>query len=69
MKTVENECCGCSSMGLPCQGSSCSNRHVIKLYCDKCEEEVETLYYGSISGKELCADCALDELEKVESEE
>lgn len=66
MKEVTDECCGCTSMGLPCMGSSCPNRHVVRLYCDKCDEEVDVLYYGSTSGKELCAECALAELEKVE---
>lgn len=66
MREVTNECVGCTSIGLPCMGSSCRNRNVVRYYCDECEEEVDTLYYGSTSGKELCAECALNELEKVE---
>lgn len=68
MREVTDECVGCTTDGLPCMGDSCPNRHVTRLYCDKCDEEVDTLYYGSASGKELCAECALAELEKVEAE-
>lgn len=66
MREVTDECCGCAVPAYPCLGSSCPNRHVVRFYCDKCDEEVDTLYYGSVSGKELCVECALAELEKVE---
>lgn len=35
--------------------------------CDKCHAEVDELYYGA-GGKQLCSDCALEELEKVRVE-
>lgn len=66
MRKVTDECCGCATGGYPCLGSCCPNRNVVRLYCDECGEEVDTLYYGNISSKELCAECALKELEEVE---
>ena len=44
MITYENECCGCAVPAYPCMGSTCPNRNVPYLYCDKCKEEVEKLY-------------------------
>lgn len=63
MVTYENECCGCAVPAYPCMGNSCPNRHVKHLYCDKCKDDVETLY--EVDGKELCADCALESFEKI----
>lgn len=63
-----NECCDCATENYPCLGNSCPNHHVLHVVCDKCHAEVEELYYG-LSGDELCADCALEELEKVRVEE
>lgn len=65
MIRIENDCCGCAVPAYPCLGDSCPLRHQKHYYCDSCGDEVQELYYG-ISGKELCADCALKELEKVE---
>ena len=65
MIRVENDCCGCAVPAYPCLGDSCPLRHQKHYYCDSCGDEVEELYYG-ISGKELCDDCALGELEVVE---
>lgn len=54
MISVENECVGCTSMGLPCLGAACPNRNVTRYYCDKCGEEImEEDYYE----EELCPDC------------
>lgn len=61
----ENRCQECNSALYPCVGDSCELRHYRALYCDKCKDEVEKLYIG-LSGRELCADCALKELEVVE---
>ena len=61
MVRYENECVDC---GLPCMGDRCPNRHVKRLYCDRCEDEVDTLYI--VDGEELCDRCALDALEKIE---
>lgn len=35
----ENECVGCSSLGLPCYGATCPNRNVPHIQCDKCHTE------------------------------
>ena len=63
-----DECCDCATDGYPCIGKDCQNLHVQHMECDKCHAEVEELYYGA-GGKQLCADFALNELEKVEVEE
>lgn len=63
MITYENECVGCpKEMG--CLGDSCPNRNVPRLYCDNCKDEVDALYYWD--GQELCIDCIIKDLEKVE---
>lgn len=58
----ENECVDC---GLPCLGSSCPNRNVIRIYCDKCGEEGKIYHYD---GEHLCIDCIEEALEEVEPE-
>ena len=62
MKEITNECVGCD---LPCMGSSCPNRNVVRLYCDKCKEEAVLYDYN---GQELCIDCIEKTLDKVEIE-
>lgn len=66
MKKTENECVGCTNVGLYCLGSSCPNRNVIRFYCDKCGDET-TLY--NYYGEELCQECLLSEFEIVEGSE
>lgn len=63
MRVKENECVGCKSLGLPCMGSSCPNMNVVRYYCDECDEEADLYYYD---GQELCIDCIIKQLEKVE---
>lgn len=58
----ENECVDC---GLPCLGSSCPNRNVIRIYCDKCGDEGKIYHYD---GEHLCIRCIEETLEEVESE-
>ena len=65
MITYEDECVGCSA-GLGCMGSACPNRNVPHLYCDKCKEEVDNLY--EYEGEQVCVDCILESLDKVEIE-
>lgn len=60
MKSIENECVDCD---LPCLGDACKYTHVTHYYCDECQEEAELYYF---EGEELCANCILDRLEKVE---
>ena len=62
----EDQCVGCTSMGLPCQGSSCKNRNVPIWYCDECGDEGVDLY--EVDGKEVCEYCALQMLPKVHTE-
>lgn len=59
MKKYENECVDC---GLPCMGSACPNRNVLRFYCDECGEEEELYNYD---GRELCIECIKKDLEKV----
>lgn len=61
----ENRCCDCAAPAYPCLGDSCSLRHYRVLICDSCGDEVDKLYI-SVSGRELCSDCALEELEVIE---
>lgn len=68
MRTVTNECVGCTSMGLPCIGSSCRNRNVTRYYCDRCKEEFEPEKLYQYFGEEVCAECILKDFEKVEVE-
>ena len=67
MIRISNECCGCATDSYPCLGESCSNRHVTRMYCDKCGKEVE--YLREYDGEQWCDDCILDEFDFVELEE
>ena len=62
MIRYENQCVNC---GFLCRYEACRYYKVRVLECDCCREEADKLYIG-ISGKELCAECALEELEVVE---
>lgn len=64
MIAYENECCGCATESYTCLGSSCPNRNVNHLYCDKCKDDVEKLY--EFEGEELCLYCIEKRLEVVE---
>ena len=58
-----DECVGCpTEMG--CMGSACPNRNVKHYICDDCKDEVEELY--EYEGEELCLDCVVKRLTKVE---
>ena len=63
MKKIENECVGCTEIGLPCLGIACPKRNVPHWYCDECGEEEELYHYD---GRELCIECIKNLLEKVE---
>ncbi len=60
MKEIFNECVGCDR---PCMGNHCPNRNVVRHFCDQCNEETDLYYY---EGEELCIDCIVSRLEKVE---
>lgn len=58
MRVVENECVGCSDMGLPCIGEYCPNRHVVRYYCDFCDKEITgNKEPQEFDGKHYCSDC------------
>lgn len=59
MQRIENECVQC---GFPCKGNDCPNRNVRRYYCDRCGDETD-LY--EFCGEELCIDCIIKELPKV----
>ena len=64
MITYEDECCGCATENFPCFGSTCPNRKVKHLYCDKCKDDVKKLY--KYDGQEICEECLLKEFEVIE---
>ena len=49
-----------------CMGSACPYRNVPHLYCDKCEQEVDDLYEWD--DEQVCIDCIVKSLKKVEIE-
>lgn len=57
---------GCVSCGLPCIGKACQYLDEIVFVCDDCGCEVEDLW--EYDGKQLCLDCLLDAVPKVEAE-
>lgn len=64
MIRVESDCCDC---GLPCIKSSCKYYEIIRYICDDCDDDVNELYY--FDGKQLCVDCIVNKLERVEYDE
>ena len=54
MIKIKNECVGC---GLPCIGSACPHRNVIRCFCDKCKEEVDPGDLYEVDDVDLCEDC------------
>lgn len=62
MKITGSECVGCPS-DLGCIYEACPYYKVTRYYCDECEAETELYHFD---GQELCADCILDRLDKVE---
>ena len=64
MIIFEDECVSCpQEMG--CLGKGGPNQRVPHYIWDKCDEE-DTLY--EFEGRQLCADCLLNELEEVKYE-
>ena len=61
MTSYESDCVSC---GFPCLGTACPHYRDLVMTCDRCGDEVGTLYYGK-KGNQLCTYCALQELEKV----
>lgn len=67
MVVVSNECCDCATPGYPCIGDACYLRHYVHHYCDKCGDDVDTLYW--FEGEQLCSYCVLNSLEEVDDDE
>lgn len=63
MQRIEDECVGCTDMGLRCMGSNCPNRDVVKYYCDYCGSEEKLYHYDNL---EICEECLLKQFEVVE---
>lgn len=62
MMVIENHCVGCpTEMG--CLGKSCPYQDVEVFYCDDCGEE-DVLY--EFEDEQLCINCILNRLNKVE---
>jgi hypothetical protein len=59
MIKYENECVGCTTIGLHCIGPSCRNRNVPHFYCDRCKNEAKLFHYD---GDELCAKCIIKDI-------
>lgn len=59
MIKYENQCVGCER----CIGSSCRNRRVPVIYCDKCDYEIDGDVYD-VDGKDLCEDCLKEMFKK-----
>ena len=63
MIVIESDCVDCE---LPCIYKACPYYEVMKYYCDNCGEEDDLYYYD---GEQLCVDCILERLEKVDIDE
>lgn len=66
MIITESECIGCPKE-IGCIYNVCPYYRVTRLYCDSCKDEVEDLWY--FDGEQLCKDCILNQLEKVEEDD
>jgi DNA-directed RNA polymerase subunit RPC12/RpoP len=59
-------CVGCTSMGLPCRGRSCSNYNgTFEYTCDECEKEYNPEELYDVDGEMLCADCLLNRFKTI----
>lgn len=56
MKNVEDNCAGCTGLGLSCMGSGCPNHYPEVYYtCDVCGKKEDTIY--DVDGLDMCEDC------------
>lgn len=62
MIEYQDNCVGPCPQG--CMGAGCPKRHEAVLICDRCENEFEDLY--DFDGEQLCKDCLLEVVPKVE---
>ena len=67
MRVFEDECVGCPpEMG--CMGSSCPNRNVLHVFCDRCGEECELNELHEVGGEDVCEKCILEMYPKIKVE-
>lgn len=59
MLKFESNCSGCYDSDSYCIGI-CPHKKVLRLYCDKCNDEVEELY--DVDYLQLCESCTLKTL-------
>ena len=60
MIAIESDCVDCD---LPCIYEACRHYRTVHYYCDKCGEE-DIIY--EFNDEQLCLDCILKKLERVE---
>lgn len=60
MIVVESDCVDC---GLPCKHTACPHYQVVRYICDRCQDETTLYVWGN---EQLCFECILEELERVE---
>lgn len=65
MIKYENQCVGCTDVGLYCMGVGCPNRKVAVYYCDQCGAELYDVFM--VDGEHLCESC-LHEMFRVDVE-
>jgi hypothetical protein len=63
MIVIESDCCDC---GLPCIYEACKNYQAVRYICDRCQDETTLYVWGN---EQLCFECILEELERVEYDE
>lgn len=64
-----NECCDCATGAYPCLGSSCALRSVPHYICDACGMDVGDDPLYDYDGSQLCKECVLEMLPKVEGDD
>ena len=63
MIAIENDCVDC---GLPCIYEACRYYKAVHYYCDRCQDETTLYVWGN---EQLCFECILKDLERVEYDE
>ena len=68
MVVFENQCTGCSDLGIPCLGNCCPNRRVPVFYCDNhnCSSSHEgTDRLFKVGDSQLCMSCVQALAERI----
>lgn len=64
MTKIENDCNGCTDIGLPCR--NCGRDRTPHHYCDRCGDETQLYRFDD---SELCTECLLECFDIVEGSE